>query len=186
LTERLLLSQNSVMSETLGIGSQVYHETYGKGVIVEVNLGTYNVWFKNRGDEEISHRDDRMEIKEAKEADDGKLTLTEVESVFSRLLEKWADITHLVDLGSKWNGGTMSLIPGKEGLKSKDMPIEAFFHKIVMTRDRLRVMEQRINAHKVLSDEEKVNLQQYISRIYGSLTSFNVLFANSEDHFKGS
>lgn len=173
-------------TETLGVGSQVYHDTYGKGVIVEVNLGTYNVWFKNRGDVEISHRDDRMEVKEAKEADDGKLTLTEVEKVFTGLMHKWADITHIVDMGSKWSGGTMSLIPGKEGLKSKDMPIEAFFHKIVMTRDRLRVMEQRINAHKVMTDEEKVNLQQYISRIYGSLTSFNVLFSDSGDHFKGS
>ena len=78
----------------------------------------------------------------------------------------------------------MILKPGEESLKSKEIPIETFFHKIVMVRDRLRVMEQRINSSK-LTDEEKVNLQQYITRIYGSLTTFNILFKNKEDQFRG-
>ena len=78
----------------------------------------------------------------------------------------------------------MFLQPEDKNLKPKEMPIEAFFHKIVMVRDRLRVMEQRINASK-LEEEEKINLQQYITRIYGSLTSFNVLFKNKEDQFVG-
>lgn len=89
------------------------------------------------------------------------------------------------ELGDKWNGGTLVLKPGDDGLASKELPIETFFHKIVMVRDRLRVREQNINSHKVLSDEEKVNLQQYITRIYGSLTTFNVLFASKDDHFVG-
>jgi len=171
---------------TLGIGTVIQHEAYGKGVVVEVALGTYTVWFKNRPEVEVSHRDDRMEVVEAKETDDGTLTLKEVENALEGILRKWSDVNEVIDLGSRWKGGTMTLTPGKEGQKSKDIPIETFFHKIVMTRDRLRVMEQRINAHKVMTDEEKVSLQQYISRIYGSLTTFNVLFANTEDHFKGS
>ena len=79
----------------------------------------------------------------------------------------------------------MVLYPGDEGLKEKELPIETFFHKIVMIRDRIRVMEQRINSSKNLSDEEKINLQQYITRVYGSLTTFNVLFRYKEDSFVG-
>lgn len=90
-----------------------------------------------------------------------------------------------VPLGNRWVGGQMILKPGDEGLASTAFPIDTFFHKIVMIRDRLRVMEQQINANGNLSDEEKVNLQQYITRIYGSLTSFNVLFKSKEDHFVG-
>jgi hypothetical protein len=90
-----------------------------------------------------------------------------------------------VDLGSRWSGGEVILKPGKEGTASKSIPIEALFHKIVMIRDRLRVLEQRINAHPQLSDEEKVQMQQYVTQCYGSLTTFNVLFADRRDAFMG-
>ena len=109
----------------------------------------------------------------------------EAEKSLIRILRKWSDITEEIPLGDKWKGGTMILKPPDNDLKSKEIPIEAFFHKIVMVRDRLRVMEQRINSSKILSDKDKINLQQYITRIYGSLTTFNVLFRYKEDHFIG-
>lgn len=81
-------------------------------------------------------------------------------------------------------GGKMILKPGDNGLASKEIPIDQLFHKIVMIRDRVRVMEQRVNASN-MTDEEKVNIQQYITKIYGSLTTFNVLFKNKDDQFTG-
>ncbi len=88
-------------------------------------------------------------------------------------------------LGARWKGGEMVLKPGDPKLASKSVPIETFFHKIIMVRDRLRVMETQINGHKVLTDNEKVELQQYITRIYGSLTTFNILFKEKGDYFIG-
>jgi hypothetical protein len=93
--------------------------------------------------------------------------------------------TTAIDLGGRWQGGEVILKPGKEGTQEKRVPIEAFFHKIVMVRDKLRVLEQRINAHPKLDDEEKVQMQQYVTHCYGSLTTFNVLFGDKDDGFVG-
>ena len=89
-----------------------------------------------------------------------------------------------VALAGKWEGGQM-ILKGKEGTQDKSVPIESLFHKIVMIRDKLRVLEQKVNSHPKLSDEEKVQMQQYVTQCYGSLTTFNVLFAAREDGFIG-
>src|SRR6478736_2072328 len=90
-----------------------------------------------------------------------------------------------VELGNRWSGGKIEIWPRDTSQGAKELPIDAFFHKIVMVRDRLRVLEQQINGHPKLDDEDKVHLQQYITRCYGSLTTFNALFKNKEDHFVG-
>ena len=90
-----------------------------------------------------------------------------------------------VDIAGKWDGGEVIIKAGKEGVQDKHIPIESLFHKIVMIRDKLRVLEQKVNSHPKLSDEEKVQMQQYVTQCYGTLTTFNVLFADKEDGFVG-
>jgi hypothetical protein len=89
-------------------------------------------------------------------------------------------------MSGRFEGGTLVIKPGKADTQEKTIPVDALFHKITMVRDRLRVLEQRINAHQKLSAEDKVELQQYVTRCYGSLTSFNVLFRDRDDWFVGS
>ena len=88
-------------------------------------------------------------------------------------------------LGARWEGGEVIMKPGKEGTQEKRIPIEVLFSKVVMIRDKLRVLEQKLNAHAKFTAEEKVTMQQYITGCYGSLTTFNVLFANKSDNFVG-
>lgn len=91
-----------------------------------------------------------------------------------------------VRMAGRFQGGTLVIRPGKADTQEKVIPIEALFHKVTMVRDRLRVLEQRLNNHPKLNDEDRVELQQYVTRAYGSLTSFNVLFRDREDWFVGS
>jgi hypothetical protein len=90
-----------------------------------------------------------------------------------------------VAIAERFRGGEMVLKPGKEGTAEKRIPLEGFFHKIVMLRDKLRVLEQKLNAHPRLTDDEKVSLQQYVTGCYGTLTTFNVLFREEDDRFRG-
>ncbi len=90
-----------------------------------------------------------------------------------------------IKLAPRWEGGTVVLKPGDPATQSKEIPLDGLFHKIVMIRDRLRVLEQRINGHEKLTDAEKVEMQQYVTRCYGSLTTFNLLFRDERDRFVG-
>jgi len=90
-----------------------------------------------------------------------------------------------VHLAPRWEGGTLVLKPGDADTQPKEIPLDSLFHKIVMIRDRLRVLEQKINGHEKLSDAEKVEMQQYVTRCYGSLTTFNLLFRDERDRFVG-
>ena len=169
----------------LGIGTRLQHTQYGPGVIVGVRYATYIISFIYHGIKEIDKNDSNLEEIIPENVTEEVETHSDIEKSLLKILRLWGGITEVVPIGDRWQGGTMILQPADKSLKPKDIPIEAFFHKIVMLRDRLRVLEQQINAHKKLSDEEKVNLQQYITRIYGSLTSFNVLFRNKEQWFVG-
>lgn len=109
---------------------------------------------------------------------------TELKQILRELLLEELGLTE-APLGDRWAGGELVLKPGRAETQEKRVPLEAFFHKIVMLRDRLRVLEAKINGHTSLSGADKVELQQYITRCYGSLTTFNVLFRDKEDQFVG-
>jgi hypothetical protein len=173
------------MMEELGIGSRVKHPTYGQGVVVNVKTGSYSITFVDEGRKEISREHNVLEVIEAVEPPDDLISNADIERNLVSILRRWTDIQEEVSLGSRWTGGKIILQPGDGKTQSKEIPIDNFFHKIVMLRDRLRVLEQRINAHDKLSDEDKINMQQYITRVYGSLTTFNVLFKFPHDQFVG-
>jgi len=169
----------------LGIGTRLQHTKYGPGVITGVRLASYLITFFEEGTKEIDKTDPDLDEIIPENVSAEVETTSELESSLLKILRQWGETSEIVPLGDRWTGGTMILQPADKNQKAKELPIEVFFHKIVMLRDRIRVMEQQINAHKRLSDEDKINLQQYITRIYGTLTTFNVLFKEKEHWFVG-
>jgi len=169
----------------LGVGTRLQHSVHGPGVIVGVKYATYLISFIHVGVKEIDKNDKKLEEIIPENVTVEVETTSDVEKSLLKILRLWNNISEVVPLGDKWMGGTLLLQPADKTLKPKEIPVEDFFHKIVMLRDRLRVLEQNINSSKNLSDEEKVNVQQYITRCYGSLTTFNVLFKDKENWFVG-
>jgi len=170
--------------QILGIGSRILHSEYGKGVVTNVTAKEYWVTFIDNGLETIPVGDN-FEVIDAVQDEVDSVSFSEVEQSLISILRKWSDASQISAIADKWKKGNLVLQSADANLSNKEIPIDTFFHKIVMVRDRIRVMEQKINASKNLDDQEKIDLQQYITRIYGSLTTFNVLFKNKSDHFVG-
>jgi hypothetical protein len=173
----------------LTVGTQVEHERFGTGFVVRTSLVNYEIIFE-RGGRMVFPKTTAMAEMEvvseiAGDENPKQLSLAEVEAALTYILEKYNGIEQEVELGDRWQGGTIILKPGNDSL-SKEIPMDVFFNKLIMVRDRLRVLEQNINSHKKLTAEDKVNLQQYISRSYGSLTTFNVLFKDKKSYFVGT
>lgn len=172
------------------VGNRIDHEKYGEGVISQNDTMTFKAIFVNGGEIEFAKTSAEFTVLHACDEpyNDGqpRISVKDFERMLTFILNRYNAIEHKAALGKKWEGGTLILQPANPELKPKEIPVETFFHKIVMMRDRLRVLEQNINSHPGLSDEEKVNLQQYITRIYGSMTSFNILFDDKNDYFVGS
>ena len=174
--------------ENLGIGSRVEHPHFGKGVVVDLGSEFYSIWFKTQNGTKSIGKDFELKVIEKTEAvaENNTISIADIELALNNILEQRLHEFQLVPMANKWNDGTLILQPKDTSLQPKEVPIETFFHKIVMLRDRLRLIEQKINSNKVLTDEEKVDLQQYITAIYGSLTTFNVLFKETHHQFKGA
>jgi len=169
--------------EELAIGTRVEHPRYGEGIISRSHLTIYEIFFERGGKMELTKY-----LKVLSEPDNKPrtgLTISEVEEAISFVLDKYQGLSEVVKIADKWKDGTLVMKPENPDLQPKEVSIESFFHKIVMLRDRLRVLEQNINTHPKLDEADKIDLQQYITRAYGSLTTFNVLFADKENYFVG-
>ncbi len=188
--------------EELHIGMSVRHPQYGMGVVKALSETTADIEFADgrrtiapdaagvepaepRAQIEALDRPLKQFIDETVRAVIQELGLEKPESVVEKLGKRWQKgrlVLHPAD-GKRWQKGRLVLHPADPTLQTKEVPLEVFFHKIVGMRNQLRVLEQKINAHENLSDAEKVELQQYITRCYGSMTTFNVLFKEKEDQF---
>jgi hypothetical protein len=177
-------------TSALAIGMNVRHPQYGEGVVKAITEHTADVVFAE-GRKTIEPETSGVVPAEA------QASVTGLELPLQALIERIVGRTvaelglekpdaEVEQLGVRWHGGKAVLHPADATLQTKEVPLDVFFHKIVMVRNNLRVLEQKINAHEKLTDGEKVEMQQYITRSYGSLTTFNVLFRNKEDQFSGA
>jgi hypothetical protein len=173
--------------DSLHTGMSVRHPQYGLGTVKTISEITTDIQF-NDGKRTIEPDAAGLEPAEPQVAVSGLnvplkqfVEQTLAAAVTKLGLEKPDFVVE--QLGLRWHGGKLVMHPADATLQTKEVPLETFFHKVVMVRNNLRVLEQKINAHEKLSDGEKVEMQQYLTRSYGSLTTFNVLFKEKEDQF---
>jgi hypothetical protein len=174
--------------ESLHIGMKVRHPQYGMGTVKTIAEAVTEIQFDDGTKRSVAPEPSGLEPAEPQVAVSGlNVPLNQfigqtLDSAIARLGLQKPDAV-VEQLGLRWHGGKVVMHPADPTLQTKEVPLEVFFHKIVMVRNNLRVLEQKINAHEKLSDGEKVEMQQYITRSYGSLTTFNVLFKEKEDQF---
>jgi hypothetical protein len=173
--------------EALHVGLRVRHPQYGVGVVKTISDQTADIQFDD-GRRTLAPGPSGLEPAEAQaairglELPLGQLVQQTVAACINELgLERPEAVVE--QLGARWHRGKLVLHPADPALQPKDVPLETFFHKIVGMRNQLRVLEQKINGHEKLSDAEKIEMQQYITRCYGSMTTFNILFKDKEDQF---
>ncbi len=159
----------------------INHKYFGKGRVLGIDGPFYVVQFSN----EVKKIPTNYREMEALELTTDP-ELERIKQAVAEVLGDYGWIETELELAKRWVGGTVRLIPGAEGTQSKDIPLEGFFKKIIGIREKLRVLEQKINNHPKLDPADKLDLQAYLTRCYGSLTTFNSLFANKSSHFKGS
>lgn len=173
--------------EALHVGQKVRHPQYGVGMVKTISEHTADILF-DEGKRTVAPDTSGLEPAEPHATVSGldvplaQLIDQTVAAAIRELgLEKPESVVE--SLGARWHNGRLTMHPADPALQAKEVPLETFFHKIVGVRNQLRVLEQKINAHEKLTDAEKVDMQQYVTRCYGSLTTFNVLFKNKEDQF---
>jgi hypothetical protein len=177
-------------TQQLHVGMKVKHPQHGMGIVKSITENTAEIRFDD-ATRTIAPETSDLEPMEARASINGlDMPLTQfiektTQAVLAELgVEKPGEVVE--QLGSRWHGGRMTIHPADASLQAKEVPLDVFFHKVVMLRNNLRVLEQKINSHEKLSDADKVEFQQYITRSYGSLTTFNVLFKNKQDQFRGA
>lgn len=175
--------------EALHVGMKIKHPEYGIGTVRSISEHAAEIRFDDQ--QRTLHPEHSGVVSAEPQAEITGLSIplsTLIAETVHRLskelkLEKEEELQIVEQLGTRWRNGTFIIKPADASLQAKEVPLETFFHKIVMVRNNLRVLEQKINAHPGLSDAEKFDMQQYITRSYGSMTTFNVLFKDKENQF---
>ena len=164
-----------------GIGTIVNHQGLGRGRVVGYEGDCYAVVFKGQTAKLVPFAFPGLSAEEIC----GNPEFGQIKQAVREVLEDYGWIEGDLEMGKRWLGGNMVLNPGNEETQPKEIPIEAFLKKVIGVRDKLRVLEQKLNSHPLLSPEDKLEFQGYITRCYGSLTTFNSLFATKESQFRG-